>query len=580
MTHQPKHRGCEVCAGAKLAGRKCVGKSVDPDRRSDDSLVAKAKNFGDLITADHLNTHGQEDIEGSDYAVVFKDVATGWIDCHPTASKSTEDAVEALNILVGADEKVKNFYTDAAEELTKAAKQLGWRHPTALPGRPQTNGIAERAVKQVLNGTRAVLKASGLPGKWWSRAARHFCMMQNVCGNSWKSEPSAWELRRGVPFAGKLVPFGAKVEYRPSLPSQRTGERFDPAASNGVLVGYHMNPGGRWSGDYYVLDLKVIEENHDSRLIKARRTGEIIVPQGEFIFPAKEMKCGTKEPPVDDGGAPSNEGLSGSSGSAPSGVNAASAAADDESLAELRGSRPKPTDLSAKSEEVKPTLPKYKAGEFIRTTAFDESRLPKGYEFTNERVTRTMKTRRPPNIAPEFWSFMTPKERDEAARVHRESLVLVEQSTTGSEEPAVICPVKIAADYPTMPRAGEEDRREIDDDLYAYHREKCGQVGARGMALVARPVRPKEVKTNPAAQASLDKEYNALCHELKAWDMNGVREWTAVQNEARKANKRVHVGMIFGICVEKNAELPAGDPNRKYKCRFVFQGNQLGMKKT
>ncbi len=154
-------------------------------------------------------------------------------------------------------------------------------------------------------------------------------------------------------------------------------------------------------------------------------------------------------------------------------------------------------------------------------------------------------------------------------------VVLAEQSTTDHEDPAVVCPMKIAVDYPTMPRAGEDDRREIDDEVYAYHREKCGQVGARGLALVARPVRPKEVKTNPAAQASPDKGYNALCHELKAWDMNGVREWTAVQDEARKANKRVHVGMIFGICVEKNAELPAGNPNRKYKGRFVFQGNHV-----
>ena len=79
------------------------------------------------------------------------------------ASNGTEDAIEALQMLVGADEKVKSFYTDAAPELIKAAKKLGWRHPTALPGRPQTNGIAERAVKQVLNGTRTVLKSSGLP---------------------------------------------------------------------------------------------------------------------------------------------------------------------------------------------------------------------------------------------------------------------------------------------------------------------------------------------------------------------------------------------------------------------------------
>ncbi len=45
-----------------------------------------------------------EDIEGADYAVVFKDVGTGWLDCHPTASLNTEEAVEALQVLVGSEE--------------------------------------------------------------------------------------------------------------------------------------------------------------------------------------------------------------------------------------------------------------------------------------------------------------------------------------------------------------------------------------------------------------------------------------------------------------------------------------------
>ena len=122
MTHEPKHPGCEISQKAKLTGRKCIKKADDPDKRKPDSLVAKAEKFGDLITADHLNTHGQEDTEGADYAVVFKDVGTGWLDCHPTVSNGTDDAIEALQMLVGADEKVKSFYSDAAHELNKAAK--------------------------------------------------------------------------------------------------------------------------------------------------------------------------------------------------------------------------------------------------------------------------------------------------------------------------------------------------------------------------------------------------------------------------------------------------------------------------
>ncbi len=77
LTHEPKHPGCEICQEAKLTGRKCIKMADDPDKRKPDSLVAKAEKFGDLSTADHLNTHGQEGIEGADHAVVFKEVGTG-----------------------------------------------------------------------------------------------------------------------------------------------------------------------------------------------------------------------------------------------------------------------------------------------------------------------------------------------------------------------------------------------------------------------------------------------------------------------------------------------------------------------
>ncbi|CAE7637278.1 unnamed protein product, partial [Symbiodinium sp. KB8] len=40
-------------------------------------------------------------------------------------------------------------------------------------------------------------------------------------------------------------------------------------------------------------------------------------------------------------------------------------------------------------------------------------------------------------------------------------------------------------------------------------------------------------------------------------------------------NKKVHVGKIFEICVEKGSELPEGDPLRKFKGRTVFQGNNV-----
>jgi len=59
------------------------------------------------------------------------------------------------------------------------------------------------------------------------------------------------------------------------------------------------------------------------------------------------------------------------------------------------------------------------------------------------------------------------------------------------------------------------------------------------------------------------------------WDHKIVREWSDVFAEARRNNKTVHIGRVFGICVEKSSELPKGDPRRKFKYRVVFQGNNV-----
>ena len=54
-----------------------------------------------------------------------------------------------------------------------------------------------------------------------------------------------------------------------------------------------------------------------------------------------------------------------------------------------------------------------------------------------------------------------------------------------------------------------------------------------------------------------------------------MREWDDVAREARRRNETVHMGRLFGICVEKRSELPKGDKRRKYKYRVVFQGNRV-----
>ena len=114
---------------------------------------------------------------------------------------------------------------------------------------------------------------------------------------------------------------------------------------------------------------------------------------------------------------------------------------------------------------------------------------------------------------------------------------------------------------PTMPCTNE-------------HRPHIVDVELPFSAAVARPVGKAEIRSTPAAQEALLKEWTKL-RQAGCWDESKVREWSDVASEARRNSTTMHVGLIFEICVEKGSELAPGDPNRKYKGRVVFQGNNV-----
>ena len=106
------------------------------------------------------------------------------------------------------------------------------------------------------------------------------------------------------------------------------------------------------------------------------------------------------------------------------------------------------------------------------------------------------------------------------------------------------------------------------------HRSKITAFQFPFNVCVARPVTKKEASQSPKAWAALTKEWDKLRLQT-CWDESKVREWRHISAEAKKLNKKAHVGRIFDICVEKGSELKEDDPARKFKGRVVFQGNNV-----
>ena len=160
-----KRRDCEICKRTKIARAPC--------RRRNGEAVLRAANFGDLITADHkVLSDNCESRNHHRYAVVVQDLATQWIQAYPCKNKTSQETQRSLQKFLEPERKPKVIYTDNSLEFGKVCEDLSWNLCTSTPHRSETNGIAERAVRRVKEGTSAVAI-----GSKWKLVGRFYGML-------------------------------------------------------------------------------------------------------------------------------------------------------------------------------------------------------------------------------------------------------------------------------------------------------------------------------------------------------------------------------------------------------------------
>ena len=165
--------------------------------------------IGDLITAD---LHICESRNNHRYAVVVQDPATQWIQAYQCKNKTSQETQRSLQKFLEPERKAKVIYTDNSLEFGKACEDLSWNHCTSTPHRSETNGITERAVRRVKEGTSAVLLQSCLNESWWADSMECYTYLRNVT-DLLSDGKTPYERRFGQPFKGPIIPFGSLVEY-------------------------------------------------------------------------------------------------------------------------------------------------------------------------------------------------------------------------------------------------------------------------------------------------------------------------------------------------------------------------------
>ena len=143
---------------------------------------------------------------------MVQDLATQWIQAYPCKTKTSQETQRSLQKFLEPDRKPEVIYTDNSLEFGKACEDLSWNHCTSTPHRSETNGIAERAVRRVKEGTSAVLLQSGLNESWWADSMECYTYLRTF-KISCVMGKTPYERRFGQPFEGPIIPFGSLVEY-------------------------------------------------------------------------------------------------------------------------------------------------------------------------------------------------------------------------------------------------------------------------------------------------------------------------------------------------------------------------------
>ena len=115
-------------------------------------------------------------------------------------TKSAKDTTDGFHKFLGPQIKARHVYTDCSLEFEKAIADYGMSHDTSTPHRPQTNGVAERAVRRVKEGTSFAFEQSGLYDVWWPEAMACYCFLRNIDDLYLTGDQTAYLRRFGVPF--------------------------------------------------------------------------------------------------------------------------------------------------------------------------------------------------------------------------------------------------------------------------------------------------------------------------------------------------------------------------------------------
>ena len=221
--------------------------------------------------------------------LVILDRWSHWLQAYASKTKNHIDTAIGFQRFLGPKVHPAHVYTDNSKEFETCFRQLQYSCDTSTPYRPETNGVAERAVRKVKEGTSCALVQSGFSVEWWVEAQSCFAFLYNV-SEILPDGYTPFEKRFSHKFNGPIISFGAEVNFKPSSPKDKENlHTFGPKTLSGIFIGYSQEAGGSWNGDLLIAEWFAIENAERAGAIHVQRikAKEVVVMKldGKFRFP-------------------------------------------------------------------------------------------------------------------------------------------------------------------------------------------------------------------------------------------------------------------------------------------------------
>eukprot|EP00971_Amphidinium_carterae_P026469 522097-Amphidinium_carterae.1 len=294
LTHYPKNRFCPCC-------RKTKAISTPARRIRPGQEKVSVKSFGEMLHIDHLIAgESCKGREGEKVALIIIDQFTGFGYAYPSTSKSAEEVISGIRHFLGdgTDWRKVAVKSDNSLEIKCAVKELGLAHYVSTPYRHQANGLVERFIRRLVESTRASLAQACLPLEFWTHGIRHAAMCYNLFVPIVESGETPWIRRMGSECEWDAVhAFGSRISAMIHGGVDK-GSKFDPTASECVILSWFCAPGFVWKDNEVITVLQGVSVDNGCE-VHVHRTREV-TGEATYVFPFVSRAFGQGRDTVHD----------------------------------------------------------------------------------------------------------------------------------------------------------------------------------------------------------------------------------------------------------------------------------------